>query len=91
MIPSQRDNLPQWSGRGYEIWFFVVLMPDTARALWVRMTRFASEVASDARVWAVVSEDGGVTMQRELLPLDAPAEEPAPPQQGETGTEEGSE
>jgi len=71
MIPSQQGNLPQWPGQGFEIWFFVVLVPGEQRALWVRMTRFASAEGSDARVWATVSEHGGVTMQRERFELEA--------------------
>jgi 2-keto-4-pentenoate hydratase/2-oxohepta-3-ene-1,7-dioic acid hydratase in catechol pathway len=71
MIPSEQGNRPQWSGRGFEIWFFVVLLPGVERALWVRLTRFANAASSDSRIWAVVSEDGGVTMDREILPLEA--------------------
>ena len=69
MIPSELANRPQWIGRGFEIWFFVVLVPGQARALWVRLTRFADGDASDSRIWAVLSESSGVTAQREIHPL----------------------
>lgn len=71
MAASEQANLPQWSGHGFEIWFFVVLVPGIERALWVRLTRFADGEHSDARIWAVVSEAERVTAQREILPLDA--------------------
>ncbi|KIG15062.1 Fumarylacetoacetate hydrolase family protein [Enhygromyxa salina] len=71
MIPSLQANRSQWSGRGFEIWFFVVLVPGIERALWVRFTRFASDRSSDARVWAVVSERGATTAAREIHPLTA--------------------
>ncbi|PRP91534.1 Fumarylacetoacetate (FAA) hydrolase family protein [Enhygromyxa salina] len=70
MIPSEQGNRSKWSGHGFEIWFFVVLMPGVERALWVRFTRFANGEQSDARVWAVVSEDGGVTQARDIVALD---------------------
>lgn len=66
----EQANRPQATGRGFEIWFFVVLVPGLERALWVRLTRFRDAGASDARIWAVVSEGTGVTAQRELLPLE---------------------
>jgi 2-keto-4-pentenoate hydratase/2-oxohepta-3-ene-1,7-dioic acid hydratase in catechol pathway len=71
LIPSEQANRPQWTGRGFEIWFFVVLVPAQGRALWVRLTRFADGDAGDSRIWAVVSDGGGVTAQREIHPLDA--------------------
>lgn len=71
MIASEQANRSQWSGRGFEIWFFVVLVPGVERALWVRLTRFANDSSSDARVWAVVSERGAITAAREVHPLDA--------------------
>jgi 2-keto-4-pentenoate hydratase/2-oxohepta-3-ene-1,7-dioic acid hydratase in catechol pathway len=71
VIPSELANRPQWTGHGFEIWFFVVLVPELERALWVRLTRFADGDASDSRIWAVVSEGGGVTSQREIHPLAA--------------------
>jgi hypothetical protein len=71
MIPSEQANRSQWSGRGFEIWFFVVLVPDQQRALWVRLTRFADGDASDSRIWAVLSDSGEVTAQREIHPLEA--------------------
>jgi 2-keto-4-pentenoate hydratase/2-oxohepta-3-ene-1,7-dioic acid hydratase in catechol pathway len=71
MIASVQANRPQWSGRGFEIWFFVVLIPGVDRALWVRLTRFANDSSSDARVWAVVSERGAITAARTIHPLDA--------------------
>jgi 2-keto-4-pentenoate hydratase/2-oxohepta-3-ene-1,7-dioic acid hydratase in catechol pathway len=71
MIPSEQANRSQWSGRGFEIWFFVVLVPDQQRALWVRLTRFADGDASDSRIWAVVSDSGEVTAQREIFPIEA--------------------
>lgn len=71
MIPSEQANRSQWTGRGFEIWFFVVLVPEQQRALWVRLTRFADGDASDSRIWAVVSDAGGVTAQREIHPLEA--------------------
>lgn len=71
MIASALANIPRWSGRGFEIWFFVVLVPDPERALWVRLTRFRDDDCSDARVWAVVSNGGTVTAQREIHPLEA--------------------
>ena len=77
MIPSEQANRPRWSGNGFEIWFFVVLVPGVSRALWVRLTRFADRETSDARVWAVVSEDGRVTAEREILPVDAMTTEAA--------------
>ena len=73
-IPSEQGNRAQWTGQGFEIWFFTVLIPGVERALWVRFTRFRDgESPGDARVWAVVSEPAGVHMQRELHPLDAMA------------------
>ncbi|EDM76392.1 hypothetical protein PPSIR1_07495 [Plesiocystis pacifica SIR-1] len=71
MTPAERANRPRWTGQGFEIWFFVVLVPGAERALWVRMTRFAHAGESDARVWAVVSDAGSVHTQRERLPVDA--------------------
>jgi 2-keto-4-pentenoate hydratase/2-oxohepta-3-ene-1,7-dioic acid hydratase in catechol pathway len=71
MTPSELANLPQWTGQGFEIWFFVVLVPGSEQALWVRLTRFCSAESSDARVWAVVSDAGTVTQQRDILPLAA--------------------
>jgi 2-keto-4-pentenoate hydratase/2-oxohepta-3-ene-1,7-dioic acid hydratase in catechol pathway len=71
MIPSEQANRPRWTGRGFEIWFFVVLVPGEERALWVRLTRFADDEGSSARVWAVVSEHGAVTAEREVFPIDA--------------------
>lgn len=62
-------NRPRWSGRGFEIWFFVVLVPGRDTALWVRMTRFADGAASDSRVWAVVADGGAVTAERAIFPL----------------------
>ncbi|MFO0580614.1 MAG: fumarylacetoacetate hydrolase family protein, partial [Polyangia bacterium] len=69
-MESEQANRPQWTGRGFEIWFFVVLVPGRERALWVRLTRFCDGGASDARIWAVLSEGQGVTAQREILPLE---------------------
>lgn len=66
----EQANRPRLTGRGFEIWFFVVLVPGRERALWVRLTRFCDAGASDARIWAVVSEGTGVTAQREILPLE---------------------
>jgi 2-keto-4-pentenoate hydratase/2-oxohepta-3-ene-1,7-dioic acid hydratase in catechol pathway len=73
LIPSELANRPQWTGRGFEIWFFVVLVPDQGRALWVRLTRFADRDAGDSRIWAVVSDadSDSVTAQREIHPLEA--------------------
>ncbi len=71
MIPSEQGNRPRWSGTGFEIWFFVLLVPGVSRALWVRLTRFADAKTSDARVWAVLSEDSKVTAERDVLPVDA--------------------
>jgi len=71
MIPSEQGNRPRWSGAGFEIWFFVVLVPGESRALWVRLTRFAGSAGSDSRVWAVVFEDGVPTAERDILPLEA--------------------
>jgi 2-keto-4-pentenoate hydratase/2-oxohepta-3-ene-1,7-dioic acid hydratase in catechol pathway len=71
MIPSEQANRSQWAGRGFEIWFFVVLVPGQQRALWVRLTRFADGDASDSRIWAVVSDSSGVTAQREIHPFEA--------------------
>jgi 2-keto-4-pentenoate hydratase/2-oxohepta-3-ene-1,7-dioic acid hydratase in catechol pathway len=70
MIPSEQANRSRWTGRGFEIWFFVVLVPDREHALWVRLTRFADGDASDSRIWAVVSEPGRVTAQREIHPIE---------------------
>ena len=66
MIASEQANLSRWTGEGFEIWFFVVLLPASGEgptrresaALWVRMTRFADGPDRDARVWAVVSAAG---------------------------------
>ncbi|PRQ04899.1 fumarylacetoacetate hydrolase family protein [Enhygromyxa salina] len=77
MIASVQANRSQWSGRGFEIWFFVVLVPGVERALWVRFTRFASDSSSDARVWAVVSERGTTTAAREIHSLGAMSTEAA--------------
>lgn len=72
IIPSEQGNRAQWTGQGFEIWFFVILIPDQPRALWVRLTRYRDgDAPGDSRVWAVVSEDGGVHAQRELHPLEA--------------------
>jgi 2-keto-4-pentenoate hydratase/2-oxohepta-3-ene-1,7-dioic acid hydratase in catechol pathway len=71
MTPSEQANRPRWTGRGFEIWFFVVLVPGQARALWVRLTRFVDGDAGDSRIWAVVSDSDTVTAQREIHPLDA--------------------
>lgn len=79
MIPSEQGNKPRWTGRGFEIWFFVVLVPASGEgptrresaALWVRLTRFADGEQRDARVWAVVSSDGAVKAERDVLPLEA--------------------
>lgn len=78
MIPSEQANRARWTGQGFEIWFFVVLVPASgegptrreAAALWVRMTRFADGPARDSRVWAVLASDGAVTAEREILPLE---------------------
>ena len=61
MTPSAQANQPRWTGQGFEIWFFVVLVPREAAALWVRITRYADGPERDARVWAVVSSDSSVT------------------------------
>ena len=71
MTPSAQANQPRWTGQGFEIWFFVVLVPREAAALWVRITRYADGPERDARVWAVVSSDSSVTAERTVLPLEA--------------------
>ena len=76
-MESEQANRPQWTGHGFEIWFFVVLVPGSERALWVRLTRFCDGGASDARIWAVVSEGKDVTAQREILPLERMSTEAA--------------
>lgn len=73
-IPAERANAPCWTGQGFEIWFFVVLVPATAEreaaALWVRLTRFADGERSDSRIWAVVSRGDRARAQRSLHALD---------------------
>ncbi len=75
MIPSEQGNQPRWTGQGFEIWFFVVLVPASpsreSAALWVRMTRFADGSDRSARVWAVLSSAGTIQMEREILALEA--------------------
>jgi 2-keto-4-pentenoate hydratase/2-oxohepta-3-ene-1,7-dioic acid hydratase in catechol pathway len=71
MVASKHANRPRWSGTGFEIWFFVVLIPGQARALWIRLTRFADAGQRDARIWAVLSEGEEVVVAREVLPLAA--------------------
>lgn len=75
MIPAEQANAPRWTGQGFEIWFFVVIVPASEgrerAALWVRLTRFADGDQRDARIWAVVSSEGGVRAQRCILPLES--------------------
>ena len=71
MVASKLANRPRWTGSGFEIWFFVVLLPGQTRALWIRLTRFADGDQRDARIWAVVSEAEEVAVAREVLPLAA--------------------
>jgi 2-keto-4-pentenoate hydratase/2-oxohepta-3-ene-1,7-dioic acid hydratase in catechol pathway len=68
-MSAAEGNRPRWSGRGFEIWFFVVLVPGQGAALWVRMTRFADGSGGDSRVWAVVASDGAITAGRAIFPL----------------------
>lgn len=70
--PTIATNLPRLPPEGFEIWFFVVLLPDAPeRALWVRLTRFADRSEASSRVWAAAWDEGGVNQARKVLPADA--------------------
>ncbi len=70
--PTITANLPRLPPEGFEIWFFVVLLPHSPqRALWVRLTRFADHGEQSSRVWAAAWDEGGVNQARKVLPADA--------------------